>query len=406
MDDSEKQALFIRVGRAFSPFAPIDQSALFAGRTAQLGSVMDALVQRGRHAVIFGERGVGKTSLASILREILMGALKGVSIMAPRVNCDTTDSYLTIWQKICGEMTITEEHAAMGLVPRNEVAERSLREIVPDDITPDWVRRTLTTLATHYLVIIIIDEFERVRDADTRLMFSDTVKTLSDHSVGATLVLVGVAEDVQQLIHEHESIERALVQVRMPRMSRHELNEIVEPRLKAVDMGIEREALEYISALSQGLPHYAHLIGLYAGRTAIGRDSMTVTVPDIDGALNDALGQVQESVRQAYYKATMSPRDNLYPQVLLACALARLDDLNYFAAADVRGPMTRIMGRPYDIPAFSRHLNDFCEDRRGKVLEKTGTPRRYKFRFFNPLMRPFVVMRGLGSGLITRDGLE
>jgi hypothetical protein len=97
----------------------------------------------------------------------------------------------------------------------------------------------------------------------------------------------------------------------------------------------------------------------------------------------------------------MSPRrENLYAQVLLACALARCDDLGYFAAADVRKPMSRIMGRSYEIPAFSRHLNDFCEATRGPILTKIGTRRRFRFRFITPLMQPYVIMKGLGSGLI------
>jgi hypothetical protein len=97
----------------------------------------------------------------------------------------------------------------------------------------------------------------------------------------------------------------------------------------------------------------------------------------------------------------MSPRrENLYRQVLLASALARADDFGYFAAADVREPMTRIMGRPFEIPAFSRHLNDLCEQLRGPVLHKIGSAHRFRFRFLNPLMQPFVIMNGLSSGMI------
>jgi hypothetical protein len=61
------------------------------------------------------------------------------------------------------------------------------------------------------------------------------------------------------------------------------------------------------------------------------------------------------------------------------------------------------MGKPYDIPAYSRHLNlnDFS-DTRGPVLQKTGSPRRYRFRFINPMMQPFVLMRGRDKGLLPR----
>ena len=39
---------------------------------------------------------------------------------------------------------------------------------------------------------------------------------------------------------------------------------------------------------------------------------------------------------------------------------------------------------------------------RGPILSKKGQPRRYRYRFANPLMQPYVTMRGLASGLITQ----
>jgi hypothetical protein len=50
------------------------------------------------------------------------------------------------------------------------------------------------------------------------------------------------------------------------------------------------------------------------------------------------------------------------------------------------------------IPSFARHLNEFTEDKRGPILKKIGTPRR--FRFINPLMQPYVIMQGCQQGKI------
>jgi hypothetical protein len=113
--------------------------------------------------------------------------------------------------------------------------------------------------------------------------------------------------------------------------------------------------------------------------------------------------QAQQSIVSGYVQATTSRRGNLYSQVLTACALAEKDALGYFASSDVRDPMSGIMGKHYDIPAFSQHLNDFCENDRGPILEKSGYPRRYRFRFCNPLMEPYVIMSGISKGLITKD---
>lgn len=92
MKADERQMLGIEAGRVFSPAAPVDERDLFAGRITQLRRVIDVVNQRGQHAIIFGERGVGKTSLANVISSYL-GSVEGVSILAPHVNCDASDDF-------------------------------------------------------------------------------------------------------------------------------------------------------------------------------------------------------------------------------------------------------------------------------------------------------------------------
>ncbi len=63
------------------------------------------------------------------------------------------------------------------------------------------------------------------------------------------------------------------------------------------------------------------------------------------------------------------------------------------------------MAKSYGIASFSRHLNDFCGSERGPVLQKTGTAYRYRFRFMNPLMQPYIIMQGKANNLIDKDKL-
>ncbi len=74
-------------------------------------------------------------------------------------------------------------------------------------------------------------------------MMANTIKMLSDYSVNCTVVLVGVAENVNDLVGEHESIPRALEQIPMPRMSTGELREILEKIVPRLGMKMEGNAL-------------------------------------------------------------------------------------------------------------------------------------------------------------------
>jgi hypothetical protein len=256
------------------------------------------------------------------------------------------------------------------------------------------------------LLVIIIDEVDRIEDQPTITLLADTIKTLSDHSSNPTIILVGVADSVEGLIAEHLSIERALVQVRMPRMSIPELEEILDKGYARLEISIHDEAKKRIVKLSQGLPHYTHLLGLHSAEGAIENDRSEINESDVDEAIKRAINKAQQTIISAYNKAISSSRKTLFSQVLLSCALAKKDALGTFTASDVREPMTLIMGQKYEIPAFARHLNDFCDCKRGPILEKQGSSRRFRYRFANPMLEPYTIMHGLATGIISREKLE
>jgi len=288
-------------------------------------------------------------------------------------------------------------------------AVRVASEYLPaEDSGPGDVLEILETLGGLSPPVIFLDEFDRIADPRARGMFADTIKMLSDQVVPATVVLVGVADTVDELIAEHGSVERALVQIHMPRMSRGELEQIVERGLSNIGMDIHREALARITALSQGLPHYTHLLAQQAAVIAVqAYHTLTITRAHVDAATGKAIDRAQRSIVNAYHEAIASPQKaTLYPQVLLATALAQGDELGFFAPGDVRAPLSAIMGKNIEIPSFVRHLHALAEPDRGEVLQKRGPKRRHRFRFSNPLLQPYVIMHGLHEGLLATETFE
>lgn len=383
-----------RVGRVFSPGAPVDRYRLFAGRRQQVADVINAVNQRSQHVVLFGERGVGKTSLANVLGEIFADSEVG-GLNSGTVNCDRKDTFSSLWHKALREITVPTG---------DESADATLNQWLERDVTPEDVRYLLGFLPVD--TIVILDEIDLIQDRDTKALLADTIKTLADHSSPTTLVLVGVADSVDELVEYHESLERSLVQVRMPRMSRAELLEIVDRGAQELEMTVDPKARLTIADRSEGLPHFTHLLSLYAFQRAVMDDRTDVTSLDVVEATKTAVSKAQQSILTDYHRATSSQqKDTIYGKVLLACALAPTDPLGFFAARDIRAPLSKISGKRYDIPAFSRHLNELSTTR-GPVLQQTGAERRYRFRFVNPMMQPFVIMNGLAEGLITDADLS
>src|SRR3989442_1306707 len=99
----------------------------------------------------------------------------------------------------------------------------------------------------------------------------------------------------------------------MPRMSPEEIASILINGLGQLGMTIEDDARKRIGLLAQGLPHYAHLMGLHATRAAIDARSTVVTVDAVSVAIKTAIEDAQQSIQSAYVAAVLSARkDNLF----------------------------------------------------------------------------------------------
>ena len=383
MNRAAKIERIAAVARAFTPGAPVGRLDMLAGRMAQLTDVVSAVSMRGQHVGLYGERGVGKTSLATVLAEYFSDSALATELQTAVVNCSTDDDFSSVWHNVFAELDVgVEEFEAFS---------------------PESVRRRLQ--AVEPPALIVLDELDRLEDDDALTALADTIKTLSDHAVSTTLVLVGVARSIGELVGEHASIVRALVQIEMPRMTVGELGEILIKGCGQAGLSPHPEAIRDIAVLSEGLPHYTHLLGLHAGQRAVQEDRSDVTVDDVQAAIPKAVDR--HTILSDYQRATRSARrDALFSQVLLACALAPKNQLGFFTSGSIRDPLEVIAGRRIDIPAFSNHLSQFLEPERGAVLQREGTSRRYFYRFTDPILQPYVVLHGVADGLITDEQLR
>jgi Cdc6-like AAA superfamily ATPase len=405
LSKAELEERSFKLGLFFKPTTPINKESLFAGRKSQTRDVVDAINQQGQHAALYGDRGVGKTSLANMIFPKLKCV--GAEILAPLVSCMSEDTYPTLWKRVFERIQFLADEGSLALTPAAEDILREYTGPLASEISPDEVWRLTYELGQTFLTVIILDEFDSLKDPSALSMMSDTIKFLSDRTVPVTVVVIGVADDVEALVANHRSVERCLSQIKMPPMSLNELESIVTNGLAGVEMTIEDRALGEISRLSKGLPHYAHLLGLYAGRAALDAERTEVLTQDVQKAMELAVNKTQATIQTDYSKAvTSSRKDAQYAEVLLACALAPTDNLGWFYPRHVRIPLSRILGKECKIEAFARHLHSFCEPTRGPILRKDEESARPRYRFVNPLIQPYILMRGLAETMITDADLK
>lgn len=365
----------------FTPSGPVTDIERFSGRSSQVLKATGGISQPGRHVVIYGERGVGKTSLSNVLVDAVARIDRRLIGRAVRVNCTVDTTFGSLWSEAVTGLGLEAPPEWLHIRPNPEAIRHMLEKVEPPSA-------------------IIVDEYDRLEDDTALSLMADTIKTLSDNLVRSKIVLVGVADTIDGLVGEHESVRRALEQVLIPRMSSQEVSEVVTSGLDLAQMGISDTALAEIARLAEGLPSYAHALPLEAATYATFDDRTIVEEGDIAAAVEEIVGG--HTSRSSYLRAIRSPRrDNQFAAVLAACALAPKDDLGYFAPADISGPLSNILGRTVEISSFSRNLGSLMNEDRGSVLVRTGEARKYKYRFRDPMLQPFAVMAAMKAGLIS-----
>lgn len=387
------------VNQLFTPSTPVTMAELFAGRSNQMTRINDTIAERGRHAIIFGERGVGKTSLVQVVPFIVTGRRDRVRYC--RIQAFPNDTFHTLAAKIFKRIKF---RADIGEGEREyDVSQTYAGNISPDDVVTEFSNFTQNDIP-----IVVIDEFNEIQDAETPTLIANTIKALSDSGTNATMIIVGVADNVSHLIKEHQSIQRCTEQIPMPRMSQHELLDVLEPRLKQIGFSIDGNAKWKIIDLAKGLPAYVHGLGKHTCLHALtngGRSGLEEA--DVDAAMDGVIGASQQYFKDTYESATRSNQPgNLLKQVLAACALAPTDEGGFFAASAVREPLSEILGRPVEIANFQNHLLAYIDEKRGAILRRKGEPRAYRFRFEQPAMQPYVLMRAIKENILAESAMQ
>lgn len=378
------------LNRVFTPASPIEDQSFFAGRSEQLFALMDLPKQPGLHAIMYGERGVGKTSLANIAR-LLLFSLK---IQAVKCSCDSTDTYESLWEKVFLEIQVTapvEERMGIRNRPPLKEATVPLASVLSDfNYASDKVLFVLKQLPQS--IVIILDEFDRLNGSFNQRVFADTLKNISDNVQSITFIIVGVGDSVSALISEHASIERNLKQIHIPVMNNDELRDIITKGIKKLDMTMDYNVILEIITYSCGYPHYTHLLAYNACHAAIQSGTANVNESHFETAIKKSINDAHESLRIAYREATLATQHNIYKEVLWACAATELDENGTFQAKDLQDPLSNLLQRPVTVTSYVSHLGKFCSPERDNVLIVLGKPGRRRYKFKNPLMRAFVLL--------------
>jgi len=312
------------MAKEYSPFTPgVPVSAeFFVGRRAEAERLrrMAAETSGGRLRVAFlsGERGIGKSSLAAMVRAVgeresgllglhtFLGGVSTLEELARRIfDRLLKESVGKAWHSKVKDFfgSRIREVGLFGLSMEFEAPDRDLRRLL------SGFRPALQTLLAGLAgekkgLFLVLDDINGLAEREE---FAHWLKSLVDEIATSEppcplfLLLVGVEDKRQSLIRLQPSLARVFEVLEVEPLSQAECAEFFRTSFGKAGVTVQDGALETLTRFSGGLPVLAHEIG-HATFLQDGDD-------DIDG---------EDAIRGVTAAADVVGRKHLEPQVFAA----------------------------------------------------------------------------------------
>ena len=391
-----------------SPTTPIRSAEFLRGREKRLEDIRRALLAEGRHIFVFGDRGVGKTSLAqtaafehqsSDRKPILLtcdpssGFYRIAHDLAlALITSDPTATKRTSSRKLGGTWLPFLSAEVQESIERGSVPE--MRSINEAALIVDFAARKHSTAP-----VVVIDEFERIKTPEDRMLFADFIKQLGDQSIPLKVIFCGIGSALDELLDSHHSCYRYLMPIQLERLGYDGRLEIIDSARRALHLDMDDTTRFRIATISDGFPHFVHLVceKLF---WKVFEDPLfvkSVSPAHFTLAISSAVQDIEPHLRISYEKATKKYNDD-YEEVLWAVAD---DKLLSRRSIDIFQSYQRIMtcreGRvPLPRERFNQRMNALKQPTHASILKAN---RAGWYEFNENIVRGYVRLRAEEKGV-------
>lgn len=409
---------------AFLPASGVDDPHRFAGRREEIEELTNALLTTGSVPLIYGHRGLGKSSLALQLSRIAQGDVELLEeleldelalppehqFIVLMVNCsDSTKNLAGLLQLMINSIeSMRDQKESEAGRDRHRLIDKTTRrslslKVFSSETTrhydtqkrilddADFSREErlvrlaeLMTDTFQQPVLFIVDEFDRVKGTSGVASF---LKSYSNEFFKVALVGIGTTESA--LLRDHASLNRQLVPVRVPLMSGPDLESIFDRTEDyLLEHGLEIRFSDSAAAraarVAAGFPWFMHLLGQTALIDAHRRGARGVSESDIAAAL------------QSLPRRRLAKQFNDRYMLAVKDSYARELVLRLFAEwKDEDVPTSEIYKRATSLGVTgpSTYAGHLAREQCGSVIARSPQQGRL-YRFTDEMFKAYVRMRG------------
>lgn len=385
------------VRKVFTPHTPINTSDHFFGRDEDVRRIITVVNTPGQHILVYGDRGVGKTSLAKTTCSLLLSPRNNERYLLKicdrsdtfstlfvealeRVNCDISVEDVTKGFKCAGKAGINLGFANSGV--DGEFHSSTTYRNHTDLKSPSWLANKVKSLDC----IFLLDEVDTLIDDEDRKKLAELIKLLSDLDSKFKIIIVGIATTGSELTAGHQSIQRCLKEIHLKRMTDDDIKKIVVNGMNKIGKIPKEEVVDKIVNISSGFPHFAHLICLKCAEIAVTSNKTHIELDILDQALVEAARDSEDTLSNtlnSMLRETNSPQE--YKLILLAASYCQRRD---FRSRELSDRLSELFGTDISSSSLSSRLKKLTEPYNGNtILSRTA---RGFFTFTDPRMASFI----------------
>jgi Cdc6-like AAA superfamily ATPase len=395
-------------GEVFTPKSVVSRE-MFArrnepdlrGRPGLQDQLREALRERGGQILMYGDTGVGKSSL-------LKYAAQDEHMEPVTIECFSQRTYEQVIEECIGrlvdftEVSFTESHAVgsqtelsigppklMSVKGTTKAEYGTAREFRAVQKEP--IEVLLQAMDATSRKIVVLDNFQNVDDDRVRQLVAQTMERLSDRALETgdkKVVVIGIADDAPALLAGSVSFTRRTAEIGVPRMPDDEIEQVLETGFHLLGLDMSGDVLARLVFHSDGFPYFAHLLGQSVAKAARRKNAATIDSAMVDVALVDAASQVDKSYESRVRKALEAGGDT-QPRKRILEMLA-YDDRREWSSADVIQLFTEQVETRDDWSFLHSALAALTGEKHGAMLKRTGTAGKYMYKFNDPHMRPYL----------------
>ncbi|GGD90902.1 DNA-binding protein [Microbacterium murale] len=366
-------------------------------------TLQDALRERGGQILLYGDTGVGKSSLLKYAAED-----EGLGTVV--VECVSSMSHADILDALVRKVVQVKKIAMRksGSVEASATAEgkvpwfaklsgtikatggvQSDYEIVEKDAI-DVLAEVLPRVGR---TVIVLDNFQNIKLLETRELVAQTLEQLSDRAADSDggdvkAVVIGIAEDAHSLLGASRSYGRRTTEIGVPRMPDDELREVLTRGFKKLSIVADGPIVDSFVFYSDGFPYFAHLLGLNVARTVLKTKSEIISDHDLAAALKRSATAVTSTYAERTRKAREAGGE-VQPRLQIMRMLAA-SEKRVWSSADVQTMWAEKIGPRDEYTFMHTALAQLSTAKHGSILRRTGARKHYLYQFEDPHMRPYL----------------